>query len=463
MALTAAADVLDDARRVVTEGDYWKGEQMLRDAAAANPKITQNAQYNYLLGACKFETGDYPEARRLLTAAKAKGNGASSLYLGRLAFLDYDFDKAAELYGEFKSHRTKQGQVVGETVERLENQLAIAENALERVEKIVVIDSLAVPADGFFKYYKLPKSAGRFVEPTAIADEDHRNGVEMAFVNEGGDFMMWGEPDSIGNVHIVESMKLTDGTWTAPSPTPSFLHKGGYADFPFMMPDGVTLYYAATGDGSMGGYDIFVVTRDATTGEYLQPQNLGMPFNSPHDDFLLAIDEENGVGWWATDRNLLGDKVTLYVFMVNDVRKNYDAEEEEDILSKARLTDYKATQNPDDKEKYDALLAAVEGIQDEKGKDARDFVLPMGDGKFYTKYSDFLTDRAKKLMRQYLTGSVELAQMEADMKALRKRYPVNRADNVRQELIKLERETEKLRAELQTTKSEIYRLERTSK
>ena len=460
LSLSAYADLMDQARDEVTRGDWWRAEESLMKAAAENPKVASSAQYNYLLGACKFETGDSPEAQKLLAAAKAKGYSPANLYLGRLAFLDYDFDKATSLYGEFKRHREKSGQVVGETVERLENQLSIAENSLERVENIVVIDSIAVPAEEFFKYYKLSPSAGKFVPASDIPLEKHRNGVEMAFVNEGNDFMMWGEPDEVGNVRIVESTRLTDGSWQEPVPVPSFLHIGGYADYPFMMADGVTLYYASNGSGSMGGYDIFVVSRDAQSGEYLQPQNIGMPFNSPHDDFLLAIDEEEGIGWWATDRNLLGDKVTIYVYIVNDLRKNYDGDED-DILEKARLTDYHSTWNPADKSKYEAMLNRISelgegGTEEQKGS----FRFPMPGGKFYTELSDFQSVEARVKMEEYLNVEKKFQSLREQLDVLRRRYPENRPDNVKEEILSLEKDSERMIADLRKQRSEIYRLEK---
>lgn len=457
------ADLLEQARGELTQGDWKKAQATLEQAASQNPKIVSSAQYNYLLGACKFEEGEYQEAQRLLLSAKSKGNGAANLYLGRLAFLDYDFEKATNLYGEFKRHRERSGQVVGETVERLERQLDIAENSLESVEKIVVIDSIAVPSEDFFKYYKLSPSAGKFIPGSELPLEKHRKGVEMAFVSEGGDFMMWGEPNEVGNMRIVESTRLTDGEWQEPVEVPKFLHKGGYADYPFMMPDGVTLYYASNGEESMGGYDIFVVSRDAQTGEYLQPQNLGMPFNSPADDYLLAVDEELGVGWWATDRNQLGDKVTLYVYIVNDLRKNYDSFDD-DILEKARLDDYRSTQNPADKQKYEKLLNAISELGgDDPGQKQGSFSFPMPGGHFYHELSDFKSVEARMKMESYLKGEKQMTSMASELKSLRERYPVNRADNVKEDILRLEREMDRLRADQRRLKSEIYRLEKEKK
>ena len=288
--------------------------------------------------------------------------------------------------------------------------------------------------------------------------EEERGEAVMAYMNEAGDYMMWGKPDSIGTVQLVESMRLTDGNWTEPHQVSGKLSNGGYADYPFMMPDGVTLYYASDGDDSMGGYDIFVATRDPQTGEYLQPQNVGMPFNSPHDDYLLAIDEENGVGWWATDRNLLGDKLTVYVYVVNDLRKNYSPDEE-DILKKARLTDYKSTQDPEMATEYAELAARIQEIDPDEVKKEADFYFPKAGGEYYTSLDDFHKPAARTAMNKYLKAADALKKEEAKLEALRRRYAVNHADNVKEEIIPVEQSVERQRQELIRLRSDVYRLE----
>lgn len=456
------ADGLDDARRLIEQGDYAHGRQMAEAEAASNPKIAGTPLYNYIIGVCDFEEGNYDSARQLLGSAKSKGYAPANLYLGRLAFLDYDFEGARDFYDAFKRYREKAGQPVGERVEGLEAQVLAAENALERVEKISVIDSIAVPAENFFKSYKLPASAGRLLSPGEMPLKNHVNGVSMAFMNEGGDYMMWGEPDSVGNLRLVESLRLTDGTWHDPIATPDILSPEGYADYPFMMPDGVTLYYASDNSASMGGLDIFVVTRDAQTGEYLQPQNVGMPFNSPYDDYLLAIDEENGVGWWATDRNELGDKITIYVYKVNDMRKNYDPDDE-DILEKAKLTDYRSTQNPEEKDEYRALFEVIDSIDPDKVEKKADFYLPKGNGEYYTSTEDFRSPGARSAVKKYLLAAMALEKSEENLKSLRKRYAESHADNLRETIKTEERAVEKEREEVLKLRSDIYREEKSGK
>lgn len=456
--LSGFAETIDEARSLVKEGDYWGAQRILESLASKNPKTATSGLYLYLSGVCDYEGGEYAKAEKNLQLATSKGITAANLYLGRLAFQNYDFEKAAEFYSEYRDGTDKLNLVTADTADEFDRELLAAQNAISRVEQIVVLDSIAVPSQGFFEAYKLPSSAGRLIPPAQIPLINHRDGVEVAFVNEGNDFMMWGEPDSVGNVRIVESIRLTDGKWHEPVPTPSILNNKGYADFPFMMSDGVTLYYASDGIESMGGYDIFVATRDPQTGEYLQPQNIGMPFNSPADDYMLAIDEENGIGWWATDRNNLSDKVTIYVYKVNDVRKNYNPDSD-DILQKARLSDFRSTQNPADAEDYKALLARVSEIGNgsSEKKDV-EFHFPVGGGRYYTSYDDFKKPEARRAMKKYVLAKDALDKEEERLQKLRRRFYLKQADNVREQIKHYEKALETQRAEVKSLRSEVYKL-----
>ncbi len=56
-------------------------------------------------------------------------------------------------------------------------------------------------------------------------------------------------------------------------------------DGAFLTEDGKTLYFSSNGHNSMGGFDIFVSHKDES-GKWSEPENLGMPINSPGDDIF---------------------------------------------------------------------------------------------------------------------------------------------------------------------------------
>jgi hypothetical protein len=171
-----------------------------------------------------------------------------------------------------------------------------------------------------------------------------------------------------------------------------------------MMSDGQTFYYGSKGEGSIGGYDIFM-TRRGDDGSYFDGSNIGMPYNSTANDYMLAIDETTGLGWFATDRDAPEGKVTIYTFIPNATRVNYDPDTS-NLASLALLSCIAETQ-PKGFNKQAALkgLANI-GVSSDATTTAsggNDFVLSLGNGKVYTSLSDF-------------TNSVARAEMETLIK-----------------------------------------------
>lgn len=451
-AASASADVASDARALIDGADYAAAAQIIRAELQRAPKGSQSGVLNEMLGECLLEEGDYDAARDCFEAAKAKGVADAYRFLGRLAYLDYDFPQASQLYARYRQLKNKARKPLDVEAEREEARIADATAFLDRVEKIAVIDSLAVDYPDFYKAYRIPSSAGRLAAPSVLPFEEGKQLASMAYVNEAGDFMMWAEPDTIGTQRIFESMKLTDGTWHAPVLTGDGLLEGD-SDYPFMMPDGLTLYFANDGPESIGGYDIFVASRDAATGEYLQPSNLGMPYNSPYDDFMLAIDELNGVGWWATDRNRLDGKVTVYVFAVNDLRTNYNPGED-DVVAFARLQSIADTRGDEDYAELLATLAAID--PDEKVKKA-EFYLPAGKGKVYRNLSDLPTPEAREAMKRYVDAQKKYEADEAQLRDMRRRYAGRRSKPLGEEILAAEKALETDLGRLRRLRSDVYR------
>ncbi len=411
--------------------------------------------------------GEPQAARSMLQQRLRAGEQEAGLWLGRMAFDEYDFDGAEKYFTAFRKHIRKASPEAKRDLELYERQLSQARGFLDRVERIVILDSIAVDSETFLKVYRLPASSGELLAPDAIPFDEGKGNATMAFTNENHDFMMWAQPDTLGVARIAESTRLTDGSWSRPVLAPETLNAGGDVDFPFMMSDGVTLYYASDGDESIGGLDIFVASRDAATGEYLQPQNLGMPYNSPADDYMLAIDEENGVGWWATDRNHIPGKVTVYLFKVNDLRRNYDAEEE-DPLPFARIADYRATWSVPDGEGTDGeagmsetdvneLLETVRSI--EPGKRARkaDFHFPVKGGKMLANLEDFPNAASRTAMKSYLEAEKELGAMSAKLDALRRKYHASRSTSSAAEILKLEGTVDAQREKCRRLRFDVYK------
>ena len=340
-----------------------------------------------------------------------------ALEQARLAFLAYDVETARDMFDQYEALLKKKKKAVPEDVEAEMSRLTIMENMLGRVERIVVVDSIVVDADGFFRHYRLAPEAGRLVGGDAVRMSD----IEMAFVPQNNSELLYAEADSAGFFRLMGAGVLDDGSVDTPAPLEGDdLAGGGNAEYPFLMSDGLTLYYANDGEGSLGGYDIFLTRRD-DDGTYLQPQNMGMPYNSPYDDYLLAIDETTGAGWWATDRNQIPGKVTIYVFVPSETRINVDADDDS-LVSLARLDDISQTQGGTNVEAVKARIAAVkpEGPAQRR---TPDFEIPIGNaGRIYTSLSDFSSTLARKAMAQAIDARVEIQRIESRLSDLRQQY-----------------------------------------
>ena len=304
-------------------------------------------------------------------------------------------------------------------VEELERRLTIARPMMDGVQKIIVIDSVTVAKADFFRKYKLTPESG-----TLNGSEELPSGVRaiddaVVYMPESKELMIWAAPDANDNYQLVQSAKMVGGKWEQPHPLGTNLNfNGGDSNYPFLMSDGVTLYYANNGEGSLGGYDIFM-TRQNDDGTYLTPQNIGMPYNSPYDDYMLAIDEMTGIGWWATDRNQIEDSVTIYKFIPQELRVNYPSDEP-DLADKAKLTSFRATW-PEGAD-YSGLLASINEISSEKTVKAPDFEFAMPGGQVYRYWNDFNSSAARDLMLDYLDMKSQDNLTRKKLTMLRQQY-----------------------------------------
>lgn len=65
--------------------------------------------------------------------------------------------------------------------------------------------------------------------------------------------------------------------------------------------DGETMYLAAQGRASMGGYDIFVSKK--IQGQWTKPENMGYPINTPYDDFFFASTANGKYAYISSNRD----------------------------------------------------------------------------------------------------------------------------------------------------------------
>lgn len=409
------ASTLDEAKALYLQGEYEKALPIFLEQYTQSPR---NASVNHWIGVSLLRTGKPDEAVPYLEFANSRGILEAPLYLAEIKYKNYDFKGAGAMFDKYLAALKKSKKTMSDDAEKLYEAYKRARIMLDHVEKIQVVDSLIVDKDSFFKAYKLSPETGSLNSP-AILPYEKPALPTVVFMPESKSRMLWAMSDSVGNTFLQETVKLIDDRWDKYTPLGKKLNDGGDANYPFMMPDGVTLYYASNGDNSIGGYDIFISRKDIENGGYLKPQNIGMPYNSPFDDYLLVIDEFTGAGWWATDRNRIPGKLTVYIFIPNSIRENYDVNDP-DIISLAALKSIRDTWVPD--ADYESFVEKISKADQNDVEKKKDFIFHFPNKKVYTTWNDFKNPEARSIMEQLLRADKQLKKDLETMGKLRREY-----------------------------------------
>lgn len=261
-------------------------------------------------------------------------------------------------------------------------------------------------------------------EPGFISSDGRLRYSTASFTDEtGGEFF-----------RIYEQTRLLSGDYDDPEP----ILDEEQASYPFMMPDGCTFYFASERDGGLGGLDIYRSNRDSEDGTFMGAVNMGMPYNSPANDYLLAIDEYTGVGWFVSDRGHDGDGLaTAYVFIPNEIRRNYDPDTP-DLLSLAKADDIDATLDPDSD--YSEKLAAIEALRNRQTPEKDGISFSMPDGRIISEFRDRETIA---MVKKYDEDSLELQSLRKDLEEMRLSYASSPQASLAQKILRAETAVEK--------------------
>ncbi len=87
--------------------------------------------------------------------------------------------------------------------------------------------------------------------------------------------------------------------------------------FPFLRAD-TLLYFASDGHPGLGGLDIFYTVPD-TARMWSKPVNVGIPINSPFDDFAIIFKPNSEEGFFSSNRNGRKSKEDIFSFIIPPV------------------------------------------------------------------------------------------------------------------------------------------------
>lgn len=446
---TLSAQTLSQSKKLFENGEYEQAKTAFAKFIKGSPN---NAEYNYYYGASLYETGELEKSLPHLEKSAKRNYIGAFRYLGK-AYADlYRFDEAVENYETHIEWLDEKNRDTEQAEAELSELLKKA-RMFKSVEKVAVIDSFVVSKNKFLDAYKISSTSGK------IQWNDGRNGT--VYENEmGNKRLLSEEKDSLMRLYTQE--KLLDG-WGEKIAVES-LNDSCNVNFPFLMGDGTTLYYASDGEGTLGGYDIFVTRYDSEDNTYLRPSNIGMPFNSTANDYLYAVDEFNNLGWFVTDRNQPTDTVCVYVFVPNESKEtyNYEATDPQVIMDAATLRSIQTTWT-DEEQVRDARqrLAALKYGKEKEVKKT-DFQFIVDDSATYTVWEDFRSKEAQNMYRQLVQKEKDLNQLQTNLAQKREQFATENGlgrKKLEPSILDLEKRIPQLVEEVEKLAIEVRRLE----
>lgn len=186
---------------------------------------------------------------------------------------------------------------------------------------------------------------------TAEYDEAHpaisHNGDRLYFSSnrEGG----------FGGMDLYYS-DYKNGIWTEPVNLGAGINTTGNDVFPYLHLDG-TLYYASNGRLGLGGLDLFQVSINAEN-EWGQVENMGLPFNSPKDDFGIVLNKSKTEGYFSSARTGGHGKDDIYSFKIDQLKNSPESEsisKAEERTDNNSILIVQQTENTDKKKTDDFL------------------------------------------------------------------------------------------------------------
>lgn len=444
------------ARKWFTEGEYDKAKPVFAKLLKSNPK---SGSLNYWYGVCLNETGEHDKALTYLKKAVDSDVENAFRYIGDYYLSDGNYEEAMEHYEEYLN-RVEPTDTMFVIYTRRAEQAKHELKYYKRVEKVQFVDSVVVEKDKFLSAYRLGRECGD-VDKSHNMLGGNTSPEGTAYRTEMSDKIYYSDVDDYGRMQLYMCYKML-GDWSRPVMLDGFPE--GDNNYPFLLSDGVTIYFANNNPKGVGGYDLYVTRYNSETDRYLMAENLGMPFNSPANDYLMVIDEVNHLGWFATDRNQSEGMVCVYTFIPSDEKQYYRYGEDnfEDIRKAAQIHSIAATQTDEEavRKATQKLFKLGLDLQDDDKK--KEFTFVIDDFVDYHSLNDFKSPEARQLYTDWKTKQVTLDKLRKDLDEQRDRYSRSSANERRKmtdALLQLEQQYEQLESEVQGMPTAIRNLE----
>ena len=324
---------------------------------------------------------------------------------------------------------------------------------LPNTDKLLVVDSMVVDKESFLKHLDLQNENGY----VGIENDN------AWFINALKNKKIYASGDSLSGRKFILAYYV-NSKWEDRRPISELNTIFSDINFPFLMPDATTLFFSAKGHNSIGGFDIYTTRLDVDNGGFYIPDNYGLPYNSTANDYFLAIDERNNLGWLVSDRYQPEDKVCIYIFVPNKNRVKLAQEgfDNNTIKKLAQLNSIQDTWNFGNKQEAMRNLERLrtQGNVENKGRESVLFIV--NDKIKYTSLSQFKSNKSKQLFAKLEDNEQLVAKQKTELENLRIQYKqANKAkqSSLKQDILFIEKQLMKYQLEQKELEQNIRELE----
>ncbi|MFN8116483.1 MAG: hypothetical protein U0W65_10245 [Bacteroidia bacterium] len=295
------------AEKYFDDEDYNLAYKLYAQLVSLYPK---DPDYNYKLGVCMLYTEpDKKKPYSYLQIATKNPNDAPKdalFYLAKTNHINYKFDEAIKLYTEYK----KIGSASSIKKLQVDREIQACKNGkrlLSNLTDLVIISKKQLNEIDYFKAYDVKEIGGKLLikpDDYISAYDKKKKDKSVVYLPKTGERLYYSSYGENGNTgrDIYYVNRLPNGSWSKPTMLPSTINTEFDEDYPFLHPNGKTLYFSSKGHNSMGGYDVFKTTYDATTQTWSKPENMEFPISSPDDDILFVTDSLEKTAFFSTGR-----------------------------------------------------------------------------------------------------------------------------------------------------------------
>ena len=290
----------------------------------------------------------------LLSSFSASAQVDDLVRRGDSLYRAYCFDAAVDVYSQALQQIEASARLDHNIQKSVSDRLQRAENGLKMSQFVrapKVLGRKKCSKKDYFLYFSLEDKSWREL-PTILDAAAGDEFVRALYAPDWDDVLYFSTDDGTGtrSIYMTENQ---EGMWSVPRKVDEVSSVGSNEIYPMVSPDKRTMYFSSDAPGGLGGYDLYYSRWDDLQESWSMPQNMGIPFSSPDDDFLFIDSEDEKYSMFASSRDCSPDSVWVYALEYDRDPGYYTMDNPKELYALSRLLSRKEA------------TAVEEGVSDE--------------------------------------------------------------------------------------------------